>query len=72
VVVVQYTFTHKQYTEYRERNILNNQKLNIHNNKNKHTYVHNNKKQSINNLMNLKIIYYFIGPYFDVALIGKK
>jgi hypothetical protein len=25
VAVVQYTFTHKQYTEYRERNIHNNQ-----------------------------------------------
>jgi hypothetical protein len=24
VAVVQYTFTHKQYTEYRERNIHNN------------------------------------------------
>jgi hypothetical protein len=27
VAVVQYTFTHKQYTEYRERNIHNNQKI---------------------------------------------
>jgi hypothetical protein len=26
VAVVQYTFTHKQYTEYRERNIHNNKK----------------------------------------------
>jgi hypothetical protein len=26
VAVVQYTFTHKQYTEYRERNIHNNEK----------------------------------------------
>jgi hypothetical protein len=26
VAVVQYTFTHKQYTEYRERNIYNNKK----------------------------------------------
>jgi hypothetical protein len=26
VVAVQYTFTHKQYTEYRERNIHNNKK----------------------------------------------
>jgi hypothetical protein len=26
VGVVQYTFTHKQYTEYRERNIHNNKK----------------------------------------------
>jgi hypothetical protein len=26
VAVVQYTFTHKQYTEYRERNIRNNKK----------------------------------------------
>jgi hypothetical protein len=33
VAVVQYTFTHKQYTEYRERNIHNNKKLNIYNNK---------------------------------------
>jgi hypothetical protein len=33
VAVVQYTFTHKQYTEYRERNIHNNKKIrNIHNN----------------------------------------
>jgi hypothetical protein len=37
VAVEQYTFTHKQYTEYRERNIHNNQKIK-----------HNNKK--INNL----------------------
>jgi hypothetical protein len=28
VAVVQYTFTHKQYTEYRERNIHNNKKKN--------------------------------------------
>jgi hypothetical protein len=27
VAVVQYTFTHKQYTEYRERNIHNNKKF---------------------------------------------
>jgi hypothetical protein len=27
VAVVQYTFTHKQYTEYRERNIHKNQKI---------------------------------------------
>jgi hypothetical protein len=27
VAVVQYTFTHKQYTEYRERNIHNNKKI---------------------------------------------
>jgi hypothetical protein len=27
LAVVQYTFTHKQYTEYRERNIHNNQRL---------------------------------------------
>jgi hypothetical protein len=27
VAVVQYTFTHKQYTEYRERNIHNKKKL---------------------------------------------
>jgi hypothetical protein len=26
VAVVQYTFTHKQYTEYRERNVNNNKK----------------------------------------------
>jgi hypothetical protein len=26
VAVVQYTFTHKQYTEYRERNLHNNKK----------------------------------------------
>jgi hypothetical protein len=26
VAAVQYTFTHKQYTEYRERNIHNNKK----------------------------------------------
>jgi hypothetical protein len=26
MAVVQYTFTHKQYTEYRERNIHNNKK----------------------------------------------
>jgi hypothetical protein len=26
VAVVQYTFTHKQYTEYREQNIHNNKK----------------------------------------------
>jgi hypothetical protein len=32
VAAVHYTFTHKQYTEYRERNIHNN-KTNIHNNK---------------------------------------
>jgi hypothetical protein len=33
VAAVQYTFTHKQYTEYREQNIHNNQKImNIHNN----------------------------------------
>jgi hypothetical protein len=32
VAVVQYTFTHKQYTEHRERNIHNSKKLNIHNN----------------------------------------
>jgi hypothetical protein len=31
VAVEQYTFTHKQYTEYRERNIHNIKKLNIHN-----------------------------------------
>jgi hypothetical protein len=29
VAVVQYTFTHKQYTEYRERNIHNNKKKKI-------------------------------------------
>jgi membrane protein required for beta-lactamase induction len=29
VAAVQYTFTHKQYTEYRERNIHNNQKTKI-------------------------------------------
>jgi hypothetical protein len=28
VAVVQYTFTHKQYTEYRERNIHNNKQKN--------------------------------------------
>jgi hypothetical protein len=35
MAAVQHTFTHKQYTEYRERNILvyNKQKLNAHNNK---------------------------------------
>jgi hypothetical protein len=27
VAAVQYTFTHKQYTEYRERNIHNNKKF---------------------------------------------
>jgi hypothetical protein len=27
VAAVQYTFTHKQYTEYRERNVHNNQKI---------------------------------------------
>jgi hypothetical protein len=27
VAVVQYTFTHKEYTEYRERNIHNNKKI---------------------------------------------
>jgi hypothetical protein len=27
VAVVQYTFTHKQYTEYRERNIHNNKNI---------------------------------------------
>jgi hypothetical protein len=27
VAVVQYTFTHKQYTEYRERNIHNNETI---------------------------------------------
>jgi hypothetical protein len=27
VAVVQYTFTHKQYTEYRERNIHNNKTI---------------------------------------------
>jgi hypothetical protein len=33
VAAVQYTFTHKQYTEHRERNIHNDQKIrNIHNN----------------------------------------
>jgi hypothetical protein len=29
VAVVQYTFTHKQYTEYRERNIHNNKQKKI-------------------------------------------
>jgi hypothetical protein len=29
VAVAQYTFTHKQYTEYRERNIHNNKKKKI-------------------------------------------
>jgi hypothetical protein len=29
VAVVQYTFTHKQYTEFRERNIHNCKKKNI-------------------------------------------
>jgi hypothetical protein len=29
VAVVQYTFTHKQYTEYRARNIPNNKKKKI-------------------------------------------
>jgi hypothetical protein len=29
VAVVQHTFTHKQYKEYRERNIYNNKKKNI-------------------------------------------
>jgi hypothetical protein len=29
VAVVQYTFTHKQYTEYRERNAHNNKKKNF-------------------------------------------
>jgi hypothetical protein len=33
VAVVQYTFTQKQYTEYRGRNIHNNKKLHIHKNK---------------------------------------
>jgi hypothetical protein len=28
-----YTFAHKQYTEYRERNIHNKKSLNLHNNK---------------------------------------
>jgi hypothetical protein len=28
VAAVQYTFTHKQYTEYRERNMHNNKKKN--------------------------------------------
>jgi hypothetical protein len=31
VAAVQHTFTHKQYTEYRERNIHNNQKKKIGN-----------------------------------------
>jgi hypothetical protein len=31
VAVVQYTFTHKQYTEYTERNIHNNKKKKIGN-----------------------------------------
>jgi hypothetical protein len=29
VAAVQYTFTHKQYTEYRERNVHNNEKKKI-------------------------------------------
>jgi hypothetical protein len=33
LTVVQCTFTHTQYTEYRGRNIHNNKKLNIHSNK---------------------------------------
>jgi hypothetical protein len=34
VAAAQYTFTHKQYTEYGERNIHNNKKIrNIHNKK---------------------------------------
>jgi hypothetical protein len=42
VAVAQYTFTHKQYTEYRERNIIiiiyiTIKKLNIHNNPKKLT-----------------------------------
>jgi hypothetical protein len=32
MAAVQYTFTHKQYTEYMERDIYNNKKLNIRNN----------------------------------------
>jgi hypothetical protein len=34
VAVVQYTFSNKQNTEYRERNIHKNKKLNTHNHKN--------------------------------------
>jgi hypothetical protein len=30
VAAVQYTFTHKQYTEYRERNIHNNKKSGLY------------------------------------------
>jgi phage portal protein BeeE len=30
VAAVQYTFAHKQHTEYRERNIHNNQKIGIY------------------------------------------
>jgi hypothetical protein len=48
VAAAQYTFTHKQHTEYREPNIHNNKKLgtyitikirNIHNNKKLGTYI---------------------------------
>jgi hypothetical protein len=54
VAAVQYTFTHKQYTEYRERKIHNNKKIrNIHNNK-KIRNIHNNKK--IRNIHNNKKI----------------
>jgi hypothetical protein len=39
VAVEQYTFTHKEYTEYRERNSHNNKKI-------KHTYILKRYKQS--------------------------
>jgi hypothetical protein len=53
VAVVQYTFTHKQYTEYRERSVHNNKNLNIY--KNKKLNIHNNKKLNIHNNKKLNI-----------------
>jgi hypothetical protein len=47
VAVEQYTFTHKQYTEYRERNIHNNQKI-------KHTYNQKiNKSQTADSISSM-------------------